>query len=263
MEKFFRAKKTLGQNFLKSESVLNKIISAGRLSQSDTILEVGPGTGNLTVKLIKNSKKVIAVEKDDRLIEFLKEKFQEEIKEGKFEIIHEDILEFDPKHIENKNYKIIANIPYYITGKLLRKFLESDHKPSLMVLMLQREVAKRIVARDNKESVLSLSVKAFGNPKYITTVKKELFKPKPKVDSAIILIDEIKEKISEGLKENFFEILKAGFKSKRKKLSSNLKSIYNLEKIKEAFEKLGISENARAEDLPLDKWLSLFKELKS
>ena len=187
----FRAKKSLGQNFLKSKKALEAIVLAGEISENDTVLEIGPGQGALTEKLLETGAKIIAVEKDDRLIEFLKEKFSKEITSEKFEIIHGDILEIDLDFLKNKSYKLIANIPYYITGLIFRKFLSGNIQPEKIVILVQKEIADRIIARDGKESLLSLSVKVYGTPKKIMKVEKENFSPKPKVDSAILLIDTI------------------------------------------------------------------------
>src|SRR3989339_1429944 len=163
-----KPKKSLGQNFLKSEKIAEEIVSAGEVGSDDIILEVGPGKGILTEKLLEKAKKVIAVEKDEQLAEFLKEKFKNN---PKLEIIRGDILKFSPmsrRDLDIGRYKIIANIPYYITSHLLRTFLESDYQPSLMVLMVQKEVAERIVGA--KESILSISVKAYGRPEIIRYV---------------------------------------------------------------------------------------------
>ncbi len=253
------AKKSLGQNFLKSKQALTDMITAANLTAQDIVLEAGPGKGVLTERLLDITEKVIVVEKDDRLIEALQEKFAPHIENGKLEIIHGDILELDPVTLP-KNYKIVANIPYYITGQFLRMFLTASNYPQTMVLMLQKEVAKRIVARDEKESILSLSVKVYGIPKYIATVQAKYFSPAPKVDSAILVINQISKdffkttKISE---EAFFTAIKAGFAHKRKKLLKNLGDVYDLEKLKQAFIICKISEDARAEDITLENWKSL------
>ncbi len=250
-----KAKKSLGQNFLKSESALNKIIEAGEVSEKDVVLEIGPGKGALTEKLLEKAGCVIAIEKDFELFEFLKEKFEKEIANGKLILKNEDILEFIPKG----SYKIIANIPYNITGAILKKFLTETNQPERMVLMVQHEVAKRIVARDNKESILSMSVKAYGVPKIVTKVEARYFSPAPKVDSAVISITDISRKTFEEGKaneENFWKIVHAGFAHKRKKLSGNLKNIIPSEKLKEM--KIG---DKRAEDLPISDWLLLSQVL--
>src|SRR3990167_6163537 len=163
-------KKSLGQHFLRNRAILKRIVEAGNISAEDTVLEVGPGEGVLTELLLKQAGKVIAVEKDDRLIPVLEQKFAAEIASGEFELIHADILEFSIFNFQfsKKPYKIVANLPYYITGQFLRKFLQgTECPPHTMVLLLQKEVARRIVASDKKESILSISVKAYGTPKYI------------------------------------------------------------------------------------------------
>ena len=180
----FKKKKSLGQNFLKSKGVVSHIISASKIKKGDLIVEVGPGQGFLTEDLIQASGKVLSIEKDHRLIEELRENFKGELEIGVWEIIHDDILDFDLASLSS-DYKVIANIPYYITGQIIRRFLTAKYKPTLMTLMVQKEVAQRIVAKDDKESLLSLSVKLFGKPKYVKTVKKNLFSPSPKVHSAI------------------------------------------------------------------------------
>ena len=259
------AKKSLGQHFLTSTGAVDAIIDAADIVGDDIVLEIGPGKGVLTEKLVFFAGKVIAVEKDRDLIPVLEEKFKKEIKKGRFELLERDVLEFDPSVLEfyDSKYKLVANIPYYITGQLIRKFLEAKFQPERMVLMLQKEVAERIVAKDGKESVLSISVKAYGTPHYIQTVKAGSFFPIPNVDSAILLIDNISKDFFEDTvsEEDFFKMLKSGFKSKRKKLSSNLTEVADKEKIKEIFEQRGISDNIRAEDIPYLEWKELAKVL--
>ena len=257
-----KAKKSLGQNFLKSKLALNKIIEAGEISTNDIILEIGPGKGALTEKLLKKSNYVIAIEKDNNLFEFLKEKFSKEINNKKLVILNEDILDFNTKayKLMPSAYKIIANIPYNITGAILKKFLTELNQPERMILMVQNEVAKRIVARDKKESILSISVKAYGTPKIIMKVPARYFSPAPKVDSAIISIKNISRKIfieNKINEEKFWEIVRTGFAHKRKKLSSNLKKVLKSSKIN--FN--SSLENKRAEDLSLEDWLLLTKNL--
>lgn len=257
----FKTKKSLGQNFLKSKEVISLIIETGEVKPGDNILEIGPGEGVLTEELLKKGCRVVAVEKDSRLISDLTNKFFREIESEKIKIVEEDILKFDTSLLPKK-FKLIANIPYYITGKILRIFLETENKPSLMTLLVQKEVAERIVAKDGKESLLSISVKVFGEPKYIKTVSRAVFAPQPNVDSAIIKISEISDKKIDVIQNNnFFKILKAGFAHKRKKLSSNLNSIYGKDIINKVFERCRIEFDTRAEDVKLDAWLCLVKEL--
>ena len=255
--KIHRAKKYLGQNFLKSEIALRKIIEAGEIKKDDVILEIGPGKGKLTEKLLEKAGAVIAVEKDRELFEFLQIKFKKEIKNNSLRLVHDDILKFNASAygLKPRAYKILANIPYNITGAILKKFLSGENKPELMVLMIQHEVGKRILARDGKESILSISVKAYGEPKMIMKVPARYFSPAPKVDSAVIVIKNISRKIfkeNEITENRFWEIVKSGFAHKRKKLSGNLKNIIPREKLLS----LGFADK-RAEDLTLSDWISL------
>ncbi|HEY9584492.1 MAG TPA: 16S rRNA (adenine(1518)-N(6)/adenine(1519)-N(6))-dimethyltransferase RsmA [Candidatus Paceibacterota bacterium] len=264
----FIKKKSLGQNFLKNKGILGKIVSAGKIAPGETVLEIGPGEGYLTSELLETGAKVIAIEKDNRLIPILEQKFASEIANGKLILIHDDILDFSPFSYQllTTNYKLIANIPYYITGEILRKALSEWPQPSTIVLLVQKEVARRIVASPHsaqgsagqgKESLLSISVKIYGQPKIIDIVKAGSFNPAPKVDSAIIAIENISKnnlsKISEG---RFFEILKAGFAHKRKIISANLKPVFG-EKTLEKLKSCSIEKDARAENLTLDKWICL------
>lgn len=258
------AKKSLGQNFLNSKAVAREIVLAGNLHEGDTVLEIGPGKGFLTEEILKTHAYVIAVEKDDRMIPLLQEKFTIELKEGRLILIHGDIVEL----LETKSlvfpahYKLIANIPYYITGYLLRAFLEMDTKPERMILMLQKEVADRIVARDQKESVLSIAVKAYGTPKIIKKVPARYFTPAPKVDSAVLAIENISNKYFTYKNDEifFFTVVKAGFAHKRKQLFGNLKDVFG-EKTLRALDASGILPNVRAEDISLEDWLKLKGEL--
>ncbi len=257
----FHAKKSLGQNFLKSKEAIRTIVSAAELAAGETVLEVGPGKGVLTGELLAESEKVIAVEKDSRLIETLKEKFANEVAQGRFKLIEKDILEFD-ETILNSPYKVVANIPYYITGQLLRKFLESAKQPERMVLMLQKEVAERIVARDEKESILSISVKAYGTPKYVMKVARKYFSPEPNVDSAILLVENISKDFFKDISEqDFFEIVKLGFAHKRKMLIGNLSEKFEKEKLEKIFNENKISLKTRGEDIPIETWKKLAKAI--
>jgi 16S rRNA (adenine1518-N6/adenine1519-N6)-dimethyltransferase len=258
---YHRAKKSLGQNFLKSAKALSDIIIAGEINKNDIILEIGPGKGALTEKLLEHAGKVIAIEKDNTLVIHLKEQFKKEIEEGRFELIEGDVLDFDPKTLK-KPYKIIANIPYNITGAILRQFLSDIHKPEQMVLLVQKEVAERIVARDGNESILSLSVKAYGIPKIISKVPARYFNPAPKVDSAIIAITNITRENFKNTEEEqlFFTIVKAGFAHKRKMLLSNLKESLPHVEWNTLFEKNIIPKTIRAEKVPLTTWVKYAKD---
>lgn len=260
-----KAKKSLGQNFLTSHTALSAMCKAGNVQKGDIVLEIGPGKGALTEVILSFGAKVIAIEKDKDLIPLLEEKFKEALENKDLILIEGDIMDFNPKNYNllPKEYKVVANIPYYITGLIIRLFLESDTQPENMVLLVQKEVADRIVARDKKESILSLSVKAYAEPKYILKVSKKLFRPVPKVDSAVIAINNIGNSNFKDKKEmeNYFNIMKLGFSHKRKMLIGNLGKEISKEKIIEAFKKADIQEKSRAEDIPLQKWLKLGKNL--
>ncbi len=264
-----RAKKSLGQNFLNSEHVGEQIIDCANLSGMDCVLEIGPGKGMLTEKLLKKAGKVIAVEKDDALIPFLQDKFGAEIASGKLTLVHDDILlcDLSSYNLKPNSFKLVANIPYYITGLLFRKFLEEGPQPSEMVVMVQKEVALRILARDKRESLLSVSVKVYGEPSIVTYVGAGNFTPKPNVDSAVLKISNISRDFfkdgSGALDEKyFFEFLKTGFAHKRKHLLGNLLATDIARgKLEEIFKKINISPTCRAENLTSQDWKRLAKEL--
>ena len=260
------AKKSLGQHFLKSQGALRTIVEAARLTAEDLVLEIGPGKGILTAKLLEKGCRVIAVEKDDRMIAHLSETFASAMASGKLSLIHADILKLDLSDLglNGGNYVLAANLPYYITGAALRLFLSSPVQPARAVLLLQKEVAKRISASDGKESLLSISVKIYGDPRYLETVKAKYFSPPPSVDSAIILIDNINRSKLEGVDEYaFFELIKKSFAHKRKQLVGNLIGTYELEKLERVFLEIGIERQARAENITVGQWIELVKKLNS
>jgi len=260
--------KQLGQHFLVDEEILAKIARAADLNKKDVVVEIGPGLGILTRELALRCREVIAIEKDKKMTELLK-KNTERFKN--VEIIEGDVLKratVSFKDIKTLNsYKVVANIPYYITSPILKLFLESSVKPKEMILLIQKEVAERICAAPGKLSVLALSVQIYGEPKIIGFVSKNSFWPVPKVDSAILKISGIKSaaEIEKNLKfekaslKSLFRIIKIGFSSKRKKLANNLSGGLNLEKSKvlEIFEELKINKNSRAQELTLKEWADL------
>jgi len=259
------AKKSLGQNFLISPGIVERIAQAGDIQKGETVIEIGPGKGVLTAALLRAGAKVKAIEKDDRLIGFLDELFRAETDRGDFELFHDDVMEMTPEKLSARipeAYKVIANIPYYITGQIIRLFLSMPHKPANMVLMVQKEVANRIIARDEKESILSLSVKAYAKPELVVSVARGNFFPIPNVDSAVIKLSDIQNPFTDAKEEErFFEIVKAGFGQKRKKLVRNLEAVTDRESLARAFAVLQIGENARAEDIALPTWIKLAQEL--
>ncbi len=256
------AKKSLGQHFLNNIHVPKAMADAGNVVEGDVILEIGPGTGVLTQELLKRGAHVIALEADLRAIEVLQNAFRDEIMAKKLTILHGDArtIDFGALGLRPHAYKVISNIPYYLSGMLFRTFLETEVQPSTLVFLVQREVGERI-ARDKKESLLSLSVKIFGNPKYIKTVGKGNFTPQPKIDSAIIAISHIsKERLGDIPQDFFFSVLHEAFKSKRKQLMGNLKPQFGTV-LDTLFQKHKISPKIRAEDVPLAVWVSLIHDL--
>lgn len=259
-----KAKKSLGQNFLKDDDVLNRIIESAGLDMGDNVIEIGPGQAALTEKLIKVCKKVVAIEIDDRLIEPLHTKL---VGNENVEILHGDILQINlPKLIEDNSwqeegYKVVANIPYYITAPIIRLLLETKYPAKEIILMVQKEVAERIVAKAGKMSILAVSVQYYAEAEYLFTVPKTAFDPMPKVDSAIIKITR-NLKIDTDNKEEtkkFFRNVKAGFSAKRKTLANNLSNSFQLDK-KETEDKLvslGFSANVRAQELTVADWKKL------
>lgn len=246
-----KAKKGLGQHFLNSASALSAILEAADIQADDVILEIGPGRGALTDKLLGLAGKVVAVEKDKELVEYLRSRFAAELTEKKLILIEKDILKLN---IKDKKYKIVANIPYYITGAVLKKFLSAKRQPESMVLLLQKEVAERIASKNGKESILSISIKAFGRPKYVKKVPAGAFNPPPEVDSAILAVYDISRKNFNGIDEKkFFSTVKRGFAHKRKILRGNLGAS------SEIMASCRIDLKARAEDLTLAHWLCLAK----
>lgn len=294
--------KSLGQNFLIDKNVLAKIIAAAELKPSDKVIEIGAGTGVLTRELAKRVKKVAAFEIDKRLIPCLRDNVREF---KNVQIVEEDILSYNLEpiscNLKNKTaghgqqqvmgyrlqdigFKIVANLPYNITSAVLEKFLSPPIRgsqrgsffrpPSLMVLLVQREVAERICARPGEISVLSVMVQYYGKPEIIAVVPSSAFCPQPKVESAILRIKDIKE--IKDIKDIeferlFFQIVKAGFSRRRKMLKNNLKALKTLKlkfvkkqcDIVEILKYVGLSSTVRAQELRVEEWVKLAKELEN
>lgn len=256
--------KLLGQHFLVSRDVLDKIISTAGLRADETVLEIGPGRGILTRELARRAKRVVAVEKDRELAEQLEQKFRvENLKNVK--IIQGDILKLTPRDLDlPKRFGVVANIPYYLTGRLIRLLLEGDRLPGRIVLMVQKEVAERMMAHPPSMNLLALSVQVYGTPKIEFVVPKTAFSPTPKVESAIISISNISMKF---FKENkvvpalFFDIIRAGFKHRRKTLiNSMLISLGHPQKeLQELIQEAKIDPKRRAETLSPEEWITLVR----
>jgi 16S rRNA (adenine1518-N6/adenine1519-N6)-dimethyltransferase len=265
MDEKFEHKKSLGQHFLNSDYAPKKMCDAANLEKGDIVLEIGPGTGALTKEILARGAQVVALEADMRAIESLQETFSIEIAEKQLILHHHDARKINPAQfgLINQGYKVVANIPYYISGLLFRTLLESDCQPNTLIFLVQKEVATRI-ARDKKESLLSLSVKVFGDPTYICTVSRGHFTPPPKVDSAIIAVSAIsQDKLASIKKEDFFDILHLGFGQKRKQLIGNLSTQFDREQVATILEEAKLTTTVRAEDISIETWLFIVARLTS
>jgi len=265
-EKDFFPRKSLGQNFLVDENIARRIAEEGEVSKKDTVIEVGPGVGALTRRLAEKAGKVIAVEKDERLIPFLEKNLEEF---SNVEVVREDILTY---RVKERKYKVIANIPYYITSPIIRKFLEEEHPPSLLVLTLQKEIAERIKAKPPKMSLLAVSVQVYAKAEVLFNLPPGKFYPSPDVTSSVVRIkpapeEEMKDK---RYRKKFFRVVKAGFAYPRKQLKNNLLlldtgSKKEIESKKEVVEKglkeAGIDPQRRAETLTVEEWKKLTKKV--
>jgi 16S rRNA (adenine1518-N6/adenine1519-N6)-dimethyltransferase len=261
----FEHKKSLGQHFLNSDHIPKKMCDAGNVQAGDEVFEIGPGTGILTKEILIRGANVIAIEADARAITSLEETFAREIAEGQLTIYHDDArkLDLSKYNLTKHGYKVISNIPYYLSVLLFRSMLDTDIQPSTLVFLVQKEVASRI-AQEQKESLLSLSVKIFGDPTYICTVKRGHFTPPPKIDSAIIAINDIGFKGEDIITpEQFFSIIKLGFAQKRKQLIGNLSNSFKREDLEMTFTSQALPLDIRAEDIPLPTWIDLIKKLHS
>jgi len=258
-----RPRKGLGQNFLIDESVPPKILAAAQLTTSDRVLEIGPGVGVLTLRLAPIVRELITIELDARLYPYL---YQQLAIYPSARLIEGDALDFDPAQLAPAPYKLVANIPYYITSAILRHFLESSHRPTRLVLMVQKEVAQRIVAQPPEMSLLAVSVQFFGKPKIFASVPAGAFLPPPKVDSAILLIETFGSDerpcpaVAVGDEAQFFELVRAGFGQKRKQLVNTLTRGLNLakEQSRAILETAQVAPQNRAEQLTLADWNRLY-----
>lgn len=250
----------LGQHFLTSSAIIRTMADTAGVTAQEHVLEIGPGKGILTEELLARGANVTAVEKDPLLYEYLGEKFARYIATKQLALISGDIRNFDPGLLPA--YKLVANIPYYLSGYIIEKFLSCGHQPISMTLMVQREVAERICAKDGRESLLSIAVKAYGTPSLVRRVARGSFSPPPEVDSAIIHIANISKKTFKTLTEkDFFAIIRAGFSHRRKKLLNNLSLIHNGQKLISVFQTIGLNLNTRAEELSLEQWVALAREI--
>jgi 16S rRNA (adenine1518-N6/adenine1519-N6)-dimethyltransferase len=263
-----RAKKSLGQHFLVDDAVLEKILDAAALTPDDTVIEVGPGLGLMTAELAKRAGWVIAIELDNRLAAILKETLPAE----NIIVLNEDVLGTDPAALlrgsaphfppQLNSYKVVANLPYYITSPVLRHFLEAPVKPSMMVVMVQKEVAKTIAAEAGDRSVLSIAVQFYGKPNIVAEVPAAAFFPAPEVDSAVVRIDVYKKPpVPVDDVAGFFKLVRAGFTAARKQVANSLAQGLGLpkEEVLALLAKAAIDPQRRAETFTLEDWAALYK----
>jgi 16S rRNA (adenine1518-N6/adenine1519-N6)-dimethyltransferase len=249
-------KKSLGQHWLKDEATLEAICEAADLGSGDTVLEVGPGLGDLTRQLLKRAGKVVTVEIDKELAANLRAK----IGGSKIQVITGDILKFDLGQLP-LGYKVVANIPYYLTSNLIRLLSEAVNPPETVVLLIQKEVAGRIAASSGEMSLLSVSAQLYFSPKLGPIVSAELFEPPPKVDSQVIILKRRAKPLFEDLDTKaYFRIVKAGFSGRRKKLRGSLSAGLGISKDQadQLLKKAGISGDLRAQNLDLKDWHKLY-----
>ena len=256
-----RGGRRLGQNFLVNRGVLHQIVAAAELEPADTVIEVGPGLGLLTKELVQRAGRVIAIELDERLAGALGQALHHP---SNLNIIKDDVLRVDPAALiapfQVSTYKVVANLPYYITSPTLRHFLEARVKPSLLVVMVQQEVGQTIVARPGDMSLLSVSIQFYGQPRIVCKVPAKCFLPQPKVDSVLLRIDVYREppvKVTD--QSRFFNLVRAGFGSRRKQLHNSLAHGLQIEtqKAVSLLEQAGIDPKRRAETLSLEEWAGL------
>lgn len=256
-EKLYTEKK-LGQNFLFNTKVIEKIIAAAELTSNDTVVEVGPGLGILTMELVQNAGKLISIEMDDKLIPYLHRTFSQF---SNLEIQHQDVLK---SQAPAGPYKVVANIPYYITSPIISHFLQNQqgNRPSVMILLTQLEVAQKICAKDGDHSVLSLQTQLFAEPEIIDRVSPGNFLPAPQVDSAILKLTTLSEpRLKDTAK--FLVMIKKAFSQKRKTLANALNSLYSLNKQdwEKVLEKSGITAMARPQTLSFQDWNAILTTL--
>ncbi len=262
-----RAKKGLGQHFLVDENALRTILDAAQLTERDTVIEVGPGLGVLTAELAGRAGRVVAVELDDRLADILKESLSSY---QNVTIVHRDILEVAPDALlreagldsPSPGYKVVANLPYYITSPVLRHFLEAPLKPERMVVMVQKEVAAEITAGPGRMSLLSIGVQLYGEPSIVDYVPADCFYPAPEVDSAILKVTPYpKPPVEIADEDGFFRLVRAGFSAARKQLINSLALGLKVPKGEalKLLERAGIGPQRRAEALSIEEWARLWR----
>jgi 16S rRNA (adenine1518-N6/adenine1519-N6)-dimethyltransferase len=256
-----RPQKGFGQNFLTSESVLRRIVEAGEVSPSDVVVEVGPGLGHLTQHLARAAGRVVSLEIDRGFVRELRQAFQNT---PNVEILEQDVLRFDPAGaLGPEPFKVIANLPYYITSAVLRHFLEAERRPTKMVVMVQREVGDRILAKPGDLNLLAISVMVFGRPRLVMRVPPNAFYPQPKVDSAVVRVDVFDRPTIAAPVNRFFKVVAAGFAMPRKQLHNALAQRLWMPpgEAPRILEQVGIDPMRRAQTLTTAEWDALTVEV--
>ena len=264
-------KKSLGQNFLVDQRALERIVEAAELGPEDIVLEIGPGLGALTRLLAAEAGRVVAVELDQRLVEALKQTATAKADLPNVEIIHGDILELNLADLleqqrDNFQYKVVANLPYYITSAIIRHLLTAEVRPKLMVVTVQLEVARRITAEPGEMSLLAVSVQFYGRPRIVARIKAGAFYPSPQVDSAVIRIDLDDYPVVEvDDVDSFFEVVRAGFAQRRKQLRNALAAGLALpaSEAAQVLNRAGVNPRRRAQTLSLEEWAKVWREMKA
>lgn len=248
------ARKGLGQHFLVDREALEAVVAAGELGTDDTVVEVGPGLGVLTAELTSVAGRVIAIEKDEILAELL-----ERDRPKNLEVVRQDALDVSVAELP-KGYKVVANIPYYVTAPLFRHFLESTNPPRILSWLIQKEVAHRVTAEPGQMSVLALSVQYYGRPRLVEVVERHKFWPPPKVDSAVLQVKVYDRPAFEADPKQLFRLIKAGFGEKRKMLKNSLAGGLNttVERAAELVTQAGLEITCRAQELSLGEWERLY-----
>jgi 16S rRNA (adenine1518-N6/adenine1519-N6)-dimethyltransferase len=251
-------KKSLGQNFLHDPNALEKIVELAELSPDVTVVEIGPGTGNLTRILVREAARVIAVELDERLVSVLRDEFAAE---PRVELVHGDILEINlADRVGTAPYVVVANLPYYITSAILRHFFEHPPRPQRLVLTVQREVAERLVAVPGEMSLLAVSVQYYGQPRIVMHLGPAAFWPRPDVESAVVRIDVYPAPpVAVPDVQLFFRVVRAGFGQKRKQLRNSISAGLHLDKARAdlLLGEAGVDPQRRAETLSLEEWAAI------
>ena len=251
-------KKELGQHWLKDRDILAAIADDAELMPEDTVLEIGPGLGTLTSELLRRAGRVVAVEFDPDLARKLPGQFP-----GKnLQVVHEDILQFNLGSLP-AGYKVVANVPYYITSKIIEKLMTAKNKPSLVVILVQKEVAERVAAGPGDMSILAISAQVFAKARLGVEVPREYFTPPPKVDSQVVILETLAAPlVAPEDEKSFFRVVKAGFAARRKKLRSSIAAGLAISKpaAEELLRHATINPDSRAEDLSIDDWLRLARD---